>query len=284
TVSTGSGATTFTGAVDGAGALTVNSTGTTTFNAAVGNTTPLASVTTNAGGGTVLNGGAVTTTGAQEYDDNVSINGHGATLTTANGPVSFAGTTTLGKDLTVSSGNGAVMFTGAVDGANDLRVTAGGTTTFSTAVGTGTALASVTTDGGGTTAINGGAVRTTRAQTYEDGTLGQAATPLTGTVNFKAGPTLGRRASPPPTAPPGTGPLNLTSATTVTSTFAGTAPSQFGHVVVSGGNTTYGNATLALNYSGFTPAPGNSFDVVGDGGSGIGQFVNAPAPGPVTLN
>src|SRR5262249_8531390 len=152
TVSTGSGATTFTGAVNGAGALTVNSTGTTTFNAAVGNTTPLASVTTNAGGGTGLNGGAVTPQGAQQShhdDDNVSITASDATLTTANSPVSIAGTTTLGKDLTVSSGNGAVMFTGAVDGANDLRVTAGGPTTFGAAVGTGTALASVTTDGGG---------------------------------------------------------------------------------------------------------------------------------------
>src|SRR5262245_7131016 len=219
------------------------------------------------------------TTGAQQYDDNVSITGSDATLTTANGAVSIAGTTTLGKDLTVSSGNGAATFTGAVDGANDLRVTAGGPTTFSAAVDTGTALASVTTDGGGTTAINGGAVHTTGVQIYEDVTLGQATTALTGTVNFNAGLTLGGTATTATSTLEVTGPLNLTSATTVTTTFAGTAPSQFGHVVVSGGNTTYGNATLALNYSGFTPAPGNSFDVVGDGGSGIGQFVNAPAIG-----
>src|SRR5204863_4931898 len=45
----------------------------------------------------------------------------------------------------------------------------------------------------------------------------------------------------------------------------------------------FNNGTLALNYSGFTPAAGDSFDVVSNGAFSVGQFTNVPAPGPVTL-
>ncbi|WP_114652545.1 beta strand repeat-containing protein [Polynucleobacter necessarius] len=74
TVSAGSGAVTFTSVVGGAtdgvlGALTVNSTATTTFSAAV----TAASVTTDASGTTAINGGAITTSGAQTYNEAITL-------------------------------------------------------------------------------------------------------------------------------------------------------------------------------------------------------------------
>jgi autotransporter-associated beta strand protein len=139
--------------LDGAHALTVNTTGTTIFGT-IGGTTALASLTTDAGGGTVLNGN-ITTTGSQNYNDTV----------------------TLGEDATLAStGSGNIAFGSTVDGAHALTVNTGGNTNFGAAVGATTALASLTTDAGGSTTL-GGDVRTTGAQTYGDAvTLGVDAT------------------------------------------------------------------------------------------------------------
>ena len=59
----------------GAFALVLNTAGTTTFGAAVGGGGPnlLASLTTDAPGSTALNGGSVTTAGAQTYNDAVTL-------------------------------------------------------------------------------------------------------------------------------------------------------------------------------------------------------------------
>ncbi len=117
TVTTGTGTITFTGAVgSGAtqelGAIIANSTGTTRFNSTV----EAASLTTNAGGTTQLNGD-VTTSGAQTYNDNVQIDAD-VTLTTTNNAVLFSGTVdseaTETNNLTVTTGAGNVTFTGAV--------------------------------------------------------------------------------------------------------------------------------------------------------------------------
>ncbi|MBY0514053.1 MAG: hypothetical protein K2P78_09105, partial [Gemmataceae bacterium] len=148
-------------------ALTVNTTGTTTFGGAVGALWALTSVSTDAPGTTTLNGGAVTTTGAQIYGDAVTL-GAGTTLT--------------------SNASGNVTFAAAVNGAFALAVNTAGTTTFGGAVGGTTALASLATDAGGSTAINGGSVATTGNQTYGDNVTLGAATALTataaGTVTF----------------------------------------------------------------------------------------------------
>jgi hypothetical protein len=73
---------TFTSRVDGAQALVVNAgSATTTFNGVVGGTTALLSLTTDAGGTTQINGGGVTTSGAQSYNDAVVL-GANATFTT----------------------------------------------------------------------------------------------------------------------------------------------------------------------------------------------------------
>jgi|GEM_PF-1400691 len=179
TLSAGNATITLGGTVDGANSLTVNTSGATTFSAAVGGGTALASLTTNAGGTTSLKN--VTTSGAQNYGDDVTLDG---TYATTNNAFSVSGTTTLAGGTTVSTGSGTVGFTGIVDGANSLTVNTSGATTFSAAVGGGTALTSITTDAGGTLAINGGSVKTVGNQTYGDTsvTLGTALT-LTTTNN-----------------------------------------------------------------------------------------------------
>jgi hypothetical protein len=146
--STASGAVTFAKTLNGAFAATVNTAGATTFGGAVG----LAALTTDEPGSTAVNGGAVTTTGAQTYGDSVTL-----------------GTNTL----FASTGGGAIGFGKTLDGAVVVNVNTTGTTTFGGAVGGTTALTSLTTDLGGTTAINGGAITTTGSQTYGDAvTLG----------------------------------------------------------------------------------------------------------------
>jgi hypothetical protein len=158
-ITVGSGHVTFGGTINTASgvlakSLTVNSTGTTTFTAAVGSASELSSLSTNADGTLAINGGVVKTTGSQSYGE----------------------ATTLGADtvLTSTAGN-AISFTSTIDGPHSLEINTAGATTLGGAVGSGvgTALSSLTTDSAGTLAINGGVVTTTDAQIYgEASTLG----------------------------------------------------------------------------------------------------------------
>ncbi len=133
--------------VDGAHTLTIDTTGATTLGA-VGQTTALTSLTTDAGGTTTLDGN-VTTTGAQTYGDAVI----------------------LGADVTLASTGNSAISLGTVDGAHALTVNTTGGTALG-AVGQAMALTSLTTNAGGTTTLNG-SVTTTGAQTYGDAvTLG----------------------------------------------------------------------------------------------------------------
>jgi hypothetical protein len=77
--STGAGSISFESRLDGGRGLTVNTAGTTTFGGAVGDTTALASLTTDAGGLTRINGGSVTTLGLQFFNDEVVL-GNATTL------------------------------------------------------------------------------------------------------------------------------------------------------------------------------------------------------------
>lgn len=132
--------------------LRVNTAGPTVFNGAVGAASSLLSLTTDAAGTTVINGGTVTTAGAQTFSDAV----------------------TLGADAVFSStGGGAITFGSTVDGAQAFTVNTAGLTSFSGTIGAGSALTSLTTDGAGTTLIGGTGIATTGTQTYGDGvTLG----------------------------------------------------------------------------------------------------------------
>ena len=96
TVNVGSGAAIFGGAVGGTtrlGALTVNSSGATTFGGAV----QAASVTTDAAGTLAINGGSVDTTGAQSYGERAVLG---------------ASTTLSGSSVTLSAGADATAITG----------------------------------------------------------------------------------------------------------------------------------------------------------------------------
>src|SRR6185436_8256949 len=108
--------------------------------------------TVNAGSVTVndlaaLNGGTVTTSADQNYNAGVTL-GAGTTLNGAN--VTLASSVSGGNNDLVVNASGATIFGGPINGVRDLA-----------------------TDSGGTTAINGGSVTTTRHQNYGDGvTLG----------------------------------------------------------------------------------------------------------------
>src|SRR5690606_14546936 len=129
----------FAGTVDGAHALTVNA-ATTRFGGAVGATTALASLTTDAAGHTTL-GAGVRTSGAQHYGDDVVL---AASSTLQGSTVTFAGT-----------------LDGTADGAQSLVLDAADTT-LGGAVGGATRLGSFTTTGRATLA--GGSVSSTGAQ------------------------------------------------------------------------------------------------------------------------
>jgi hypothetical protein len=159
TINAGAGGATFQGNVDGAFALAVNSTGLTLFGSPVGSEAPLASLTVDATDRTSLidlNGGTVTTVGAQTYD----------------GAVNLTAATTL-----VSTGSGSITLGSTVNGAEVLDVETKGTTTFSAPVGGSAPLNGLAVDetlNGGSIDLNGGAVTTTAGQTYDAAvTLGQ---------------------------------------------------------------------------------------------------------------
>ena len=93
------------GTVNGAFSLVANNTGTTNFDGTVGGTTALTSLSTNAGGTTAINGGSVTTSGNQTYNDNVTMN-QATTLTSTGGTIMFGGNATnnaVGAGITVDA-------------------------------------------------------------------------------------------------------------------------------------------------------------------------------------
>jgi hypothetical protein len=129
TITSTGGTVSFGGALDGATNLVVNAAGVTTFGGVVGGGTALTSVT--AAGPVALNGGAVTTTGAQAY-----------------------GATTLGATTNLTSSGGGAISTGAVTGGgNFLGVHTSGDTTFGGSV---SGLSGLLADGGGRTLLGGG--------------------------------------------------------------------------------------------------------------------------------
>ncbi|MFC5358854.1 beta strand repeat-containing protein, partial [Azospirillum himalayense] len=178
----------------------INGSGATQFNAAVGGTTALASLTTDAGGTTSLT--SVTTTGAQTYNDAVTLDGayQAGTVFTAAETVTLGGDSRItgtdgivlastvdgGRALTLASGNGGILLGGAVGGISRLgalTVNGGGTTTVAGAV----KAASLSTDATGITILNGGSVDTTGAQSYADAVTLGANTVLAGSLVLLSG-------------------------------------------------------------------------------------------------
>ena len=154
-----------------------------------------ASVTTDATGTVVIQGGRITTSGAQSYGEAVLLDNsaHATTLNTHNAAVLFGGSvnnaSAAAESLTINAGTGAVTFSGAVGDSTanltigDLVVNSGAATTFASTVD----AASVTTDAAGTVVMRGGVITTSGAQTYNDAMTLGAHTTLTstgGTLNF----------------------------------------------------------------------------------------------------
>ena len=131
---------TFAVTLDGPYSLNADTTGTTTFGGSVGGTTPLRSLSTNAGGTTRINGGGVSTTavGGQVYNDAVQ----------------------LGATTRLSASTGPVTLASTVNGASRLIVNTSGVTTFQGVVGGTTPLLSLVTDAAGSTRLQGGSITT----------------------------------------------------------------------------------------------------------------------------
>jgi fibronectin-binding autotransporter adhesin len=167
--STGNSNITLNNTINGAQSLTINTSGTTTLGGMIGNTTALASLTTNAGGITALNGTSITTTGAQNYNDTVTL-GSATTLNTTNSLVNFATTVDSNNaspsDLTVNTGSGNITFNNNVGATNSIGNLSTSNTGITTFAGTVNAT-SVTTSAGGSTSL-GGNITTAAAQTFNN--------------------------------------------------------------------------------------------------------------------
>jgi filamentous hemagglutinin family protein len=134
---------------------TVNE-GITIFDGAIGDVNPLLRLTMSSDGTTRINGGSVTTTLAQAYNNDVVLGGPtGAGTTLIGGSVSFGGK--------LNSNFEARALT--------VNTTGNGETTFSGEVGDSTPLLSITTNADGTTRFFGPSIRTTGDQTYADGVI-----------------------------------------------------------------------------------------------------------------
>ena len=134
------------------------------------------SLTTDATGTTTLHGGSINTTGNQTYGDDVILSA-GTTLSSG-GNVSFAATVMsdgTNRALTVND-SGVTTFGGAVGGDGSVA---------------GQELASLATNAGGTTAINGGSIITAGTQTYGDHVTLGADTHLTGSTVTTQGTVTG---------------------------------------------------------------------------------------------
>ena len=113
----------------GARDLTVSSNGITRFDGAVGASSPLAALIANGGGSVQLNGGSLTTTGAQTYANAVA----------------------LGADTRVDSGSATLAFAGAVDGAHELVAVSTGGVVFGGAIGAVVPLSRLAVEAGNVT-------------------------------------------------------------------------------------------------------------------------------------
>ena len=211
----------FGGTVGGAHDLTVNSSGATRFDGAVN----VASVSTDAAGTLAINGGSVSTSGAQSYGERavmgaattlagsrvalrqgadapaLTINGNtvlGGNVSTG-GAQHYAGTLALVADVVLAGGS--VAIDGHIDGSAGAQALAlrgagvsGGdraltiNSSGATVIGGTVQAASLTTDAAGTLALNGGSVTTTGAQSYGERAVLGADTTLSGSqVSLLAG-------------------------------------------------------------------------------------------------
>lgn len=126
----------------------------------------------------------------------ITLNGAiGSAVAPATAAIDFNGAVTLSTgDITVTSNGGDITFADTIDGAQNLIVNTSGTTVFDGIIGGNTAVASMTTDAPGSVTVNGGAVTTTGAQTYNEALNLGADTVITGSDVTFAGSVDGAQA------------------------------------------------------------------------------------------
>ncbi|HYM01825.1 MAG TPA: hypothetical protein VET85_02700, partial [Stellaceae bacterium] len=159
---------TFGSAVDGARQLVLA--GNVSFGGVVGGVTPLSNLVVN--GTSVLDGGGVTTDGAQSYGGAITLGGATKAALSAklNGALALADPGS--SETLISTGGGALTFVSTIDGAASLTVNTSGVASYGGAVGGLTALTSLTSTPG-LSQLNGGSVTTTGSQLYATLSLGR---------------------------------------------------------------------------------------------------------------
>jgi hypothetical protein len=158
---------TFGGAVNGttSGQETLDVVGDATFNGGAGGTVALQSLSVTGNAGV---SGIMSTTLDQQYGGAIALVGD-TTFTLGNG-ISFASTIDGAHAMTVNAGSSDVSFGRAVGGTaavGDVVVNTTGATNFNGSV----SAASLATDAGGVTNLNGGSVTTMDTQTYGDAVI-----------------------------------------------------------------------------------------------------------------
>ncbi len=290
TINAGTNSITFGSTIDGHSALTVNTTGMTTFDAKVGNSTRLASLSVS--GATTFFGAPfeeITTTGNQTYTGAVTINTN-TEFVVNNG----SGTATFGA--TVDSAPGAshnlIVFGNAtLGGSVGAAVGMNGVSVTKTATFAGTNV-TVTTNGGLSTgnqsygSIVLGAGTSTTLQDSTGGTI-QIGTPGAGNAVTGAGAlttfTNGNITGTQFLGNVGTSTMALTSLNVTGLTFFNSSATQ----VFTSGAQSYGatsvNANMTFTVTG-TGSGGISFASIGQtAGTGLGATVIAGANGTATF-
>ncbi len=118
----------FSSTIDGANAMTINSSGGTTFGGAVGGVTPLSSV--NASGAVAINGGTMATTGVQNYTGPVVVDAGSNTTTFSGTNITFGGTLNgqvADTEIVELQNTGNVTFAAAVEEPRGWRSSISGT-------------------------------------------------------------------------------------------------------------------------------------------------------------
>ena len=108
-LSAGAGAISFARSLDGGFNLSVNTTGTATFGGKVGDGTPLASLTTDALGTSIVTGGLVRTSGQQIWQDDVVLLGNDTDFRSVNAAIASGAATTftsVGKTASLTAATG----------------------------------------------------------------------------------------------------------------------------------------------------------------------------------
>lgn len=169
-VSTASGNIDLAGAINGAFGLTVNTGGTTTLAGVIGGVTPIASLTTDAPGNTIVQTNAITTSGTQTYSDPLTLQ-YAMTLRSSGANLIFNNTVNASSTLTMSAGNNVTL--------NDVGLVVGGNITINSGNLVSLGTTGLSTSGDARIVANNAAGRIVIGSL----TLGTSAANFVGTIN-----------------------------------------------------------------------------------------------------